>query len=176
MKKVALILSVLLLLSGCANKVEPVAGKVNPCTEINVEKSITNGVQLGCLDGGPGAYLQGLRGPMILNVWGSWCYECGIEMPYLRSFYAKAQGKVALVGVDVEEKNIEMAQKFVESHGITWPSFYDSDGSSRGYFGMGVPVTWFIAADGTVTYKKIGGFKNELEIIELSAKYLDVTL
>lgn len=42
---------------------------------------------------------------MILNVWASWCYECGIEMPYLRSFYAKAQGKVALVGVDVEEKH-----------------------------------------------------------------------
>ena len=176
MKRIALLVSTLLLLSGCANSVEPIAGKVISCSDIKIEKVVTDGVQLGCLDGGEGAYLQALRGPMLINVWGSWCYECGIEMPYLRSFYAKAQGKVALVGVDVEEKNIEAGQKYVESHGITWPNFYDSDGSSRGYFGMGVPVTWFIAADGSVAYKKIGAFKNELEIIELSARYLDVSL
>ena len=176
MKKIALVLSTLLLLSGCAKSVEPIAGEVISCTEINIDKSITNGVQLGCLDGGEGGYLQGLRGPMILTVWASWCYECGIAMPYLRSFYAKAQGKVALVGVDVEEKNMEAGQKYVESHGMTWPNFFDADGSSRGYLGMGVPITWFIAADGSVAYKKIGGFKNELEIIELSAKYLDVSL
>ena len=176
MKRIALLLSTLLLLSGCAKSVEPIAGEVISCAEINMDTSITEGVQLGCLDGGEGGYLQGLRGPMILNVWASWCYECGIEMPYLRSFYAKAQGKVALVGVDVEEKNIEAGQKYVESNGMTWPNFFDADGSSRGYLGMGVPVTWFIAADGSVAYKKIGGFNNELEIIELTAKYLDVTL
>lgn len=176
MKKIALILSALLLVSGCAKSVEPIAGKVNPCTQINVEKSIADGIQLGCLDGAEGVYLESLRGPMLINVWGSWCYECGIEMPYLRSFFAKAQGKVALVGVNVEEKNIEAGQKYVESHGITWPNLFDADGRSRGYFGMGVPVTWFISADGSVAYKKIGGFKNELEIIELSAKYLDITL
>jgi hypothetical protein len=176
MKRIALLLSALLLVSGCAKSVQPIAGKVISCTEISNEKSIANGIQLGCLDGGEGAFLESLRGPMLINVWGSWCYECGIEMPYLRSFYAKAQGKVALVGVNVEEKNIEAGQKYVESHGITWPNLYDSNGSSRGYFGMGVPVTWFIAADGRVAYKKIGSFKNELEIIELSAKYLDATL
>jgi len=176
MKRIALILSAALLLSGCAGSAEPIAGEVIACTDINSEKSITDGIQLGCLDGGKGPLLESLRGPMLINVWGSWCYECGIEMPYLRSFYAKVQGKVALVGINVEEKNIEAGQKYVESHGITWPNFYDSDGSSRGYFGMGVPVTWFITADGSVAYKKIGGFKNELEIIELSAKYLDVTL
>jgi cytochrome c biogenesis protein CcmG/thiol:disulfide interchange protein DsbE len=176
MKRIALLLGTLLLLSGCAKSVEPIAGEVVSCAEINTDTSIKVGVQLGCLDGGEGAYLQGLRGPMLINVWGSWCYECGIEMPYLRTFYAKAQGKVALVGVDVEEKNIEAGQKYVESHGITWPNFYDDDGRSRGFFGMGVPVTWFIAADGSVAYKKIGGFKNELEIIGLTAKYLDVSL
>ena len=176
MKRIALLLGTFLLLSGCAKSVEPIAGEVVSCAEINRDTSITDGVQLGCLDGGEGTYLQGLRGPMLINVWGSWCYECGIEMPYLRTFYAKAQGKVALVGVDVEEKNIEAGQKYVESHGITWPNLYDDDGRSRGFFGMGVPVTWFIADDGSVAYKKIGGFKNELEIIELTAKYLDVSL
>ena len=176
MKRIALLLGTLLLLSGCAKSVEPIAGEVVSCAEINTDTSITDGVQLGCLDGGEGAYLQGLRGPMLINVWGSWCYECGIEMPYLRTFYAKAQGKVALVGVDVEEKNIEAGQKYVESHGITWPNFYDDDGRSRGFFGMGVPVTWFISSNGTVAYKHTGILKNEIELISLTSKYLGVKL
>jgi phosphoribosylpyrophosphate synthetase len=115
MKRIALLLGTLLLLSGCAKSVEPIAGEVVSCAEINRDTSITDGVQLGCLDGGEGTYLQGLRGPMLINVWGSWCYECGIEMPYLRTFYAKAQGKVALVGVDVEEKNIFLIDDILDS-------------------------------------------------------------
>ncbi len=176
MKRIVMLLISTLIVTGCASKAAPIAGKVNSCSQVTLDKSVVDGIQLGCLDGGDGAYLKALRGPLILNVWGSWCYECGIEMPYLRSFYAKAQGKINLLGVDVEEKNIAAGQKYVENNGMTWPSLFDADGSSRGYFGMGVPVTWFISPDGSVAYKKIGGFKNELEIIELAAKYLNVTL
>jgi len=97
-------------------------------------------------------------------------------MPILRSFYKKAQGKVLLMGVDVEEASIEDGRKFVENNGITWPNLYDADGKSRAYFGMGVPVTWFIAADGSVAYKHIGVLKNEIELISLTSKYLGVKL
>jgi hypothetical protein len=97
-------------------------------------------------------------------------------MPILRSFYEKAQGKLALIGVDVEEASIEDGRKFVKNNGITWPNLYDADGKSRAYFGMGVPVTWFIAADGSVAYKHIGVFKNEIELISMTSKYLGVKL
>ena len=53
---------------------------------------------------------------------------------------------------------------------------FDADGKSRAYFGMGVPVTWFIAPDGSVTYKHIGVLKNEIELITLTSKYLGVKL
>jgi hypothetical protein len=36
---------------------------------------------------------------------------------------------------------------------------------------MGVPVTWFIAADGTILYKKIGVLKDETELRNLVKKY-----
>jgi hypothetical protein len=97
-------------------------------------------------------------------------------MPYFRSFYKKAQGKVELIGIDVEEASIKDGRDFVTTHGMTWPNLYDGDGRSREYFGMGVPVTWFIAADGTVAYKKIGVLKNEIELITLTSKYLGVKL
>ena len=97
-------------------------------------------------------------------------------MPILRSFYKKAEGKVALVGVDVEEASIEDGRVFVQDNGITWPNLFDADGKSRAYFGMGVPVTWFIAADGSVAYKHIGVLKNEIELITLTSKYLGIQL
>ena len=97
-------------------------------------------------------------------------------MPILRSFYKKAEGKVALVGVDVEEASIEDGRVFVQDNSITWPNLFDADGKSRAYFGMGVPVTWFIAADGSVAYKHIGVLKNEIELITLTSKYLGVQL
>ena len=166
----------LLLLTACSPTSSYVKGEVVTCKSISQDTSITNGIYLDCLDRSRGASLGALRGPMVVNVWGSWCGPCKEEMPYLRSFYEKAKQKVALIGVDVEEANFDDGRLFVERNGIVWPNLYDPDGRSRKYFGMGVPVTWFIAADGTVGGKKIGVIKNEIELITLTNQYLGVKL
>jgi len=173
-KKTAFALS-LLLLASCASPTKDVAGKVVSCAQVRTATT-PNLKVIGCLDGSTGAAIKSLRGPMILNVWGSWCAPCKAEIPILRSFYQKAQGKIQLVGVDVEESSIQAGQNFVLKHGITWPNLFDSDSSTRENFGMGVPVTWFIAADGTVVYKMIGPFKNDVELITIASKYLGVKL
>lgn len=166
----------LLLLTACSPTSSYVKGEVVTCKSISQDASITNGIYLDCLDRSQGASLGALRGPMVVNVWGSWCGPCKEEMPYLRSFYEKAKQKVALIGVDVEEANFDDGRLFVERNGIVWPNLYDPDGRSRKYFGMGVPVTWFIAADGTVAGKKIGVIKNEIELFTLTHQYLGVKL
>jgi hypothetical protein len=97
-------------------------------------------------------------------------------MPYFRSFYEKAKGKVELVGVAVEEAKPQDAKDFVVRNGITWPNLIDTQGSSRSYFGMGVPVTWFIDKAGVVTFKKSGEIKSEKELVTLTNKYLGVDL
>lgn len=172
----ALAVVLLLLLTSCSSQSAYVKGEVVSCDSITQDSTFVGGIQLDCLDGSTGAQLGALQGPMIINVWGSWCGPCKEEIPILRSFYEKAKGKVALIGVDVEEANLNDGQKFVEGNGIVWPNLYDPDGRSREYFGMGVPVTWFIAADGSVAGKKIGVFKNEIELITLTNKYLGVRL
>ena len=166
---------VLILLTGCSSPSEEIAGQVVSCSEIS-SISTENSIDLGCLDGTAGASIDGITGPAIINVWGSWCGPCKEEMPILRSFYKKAEGKVALIGVDVEEASIEDGRSFVKKNGINWPNLYDSDGKSRAYFGMGVPVTWFISSNGTVAYKHTGILKNEIELISLTSKYLGVKL
>jgi cytochrome c biogenesis protein CcmG/thiol:disulfide interchange protein DsbE len=174
MKRVAIAAAVLLL-AGCSSPSEKVAGQVVSCESIS-SSTTKNSLFLDCLDGGVGATIDSIKGPAIINVWGSWCSPCKEEMPILRSFYEKAQGKVLLIGVDVEEASLEDGRKFVENNGITWPNLFDADGKSRAYFGMGVPVTWFIASDGSVAHKHIGVLKNEIDLISLTSKYLGVKL
>ncbi len=151
-------------------------GEVIGCTEILQEKLPTGGTPLDCLDQSEGAQLGALRGPMIVNVWGSWCGPCVEEIPYFVSFYEKAKSSVQLVGVNVEEANLKDAQRFVIENGITWPNLYDSDGRSRQYFGLGVPVTWFISSNGDVAHKHIGVISSEAQLIELTQKYLGITI
>jgi thiol-disulfide isomerase/thioredoxin len=185
MKKTVLAVS-LLLLTSCAQTsinsdsddapTSKQVGEVIDCAEILQEKLPTGGTSLDCLDQSQGAQLGALRGPMIVNVWGSWCGPCVEEIPHFVSFYEKAKDTVQLVGVNVEEANLQDAQQFVIENAITWPNLYDSDGRSRQYFGLGVPVTWFIAPNGNVAYKHIGVINSESQLIELTQKYLGITI
>lgn len=176
MKKIAFIITALIL-SGCSSP-EPVAtkGEVISCGSVTTDKSVTNGISIECVDGSAGAVMESLRGPMIVNVWGSWCSTCLAETPEFVSFYSKAKGKVQLVGVAVEESSPENSQKFIVENGMTWPNFYDRDNTTRSYFGMGVPVTWFIDAQGVVKFKKFGEVKSEQELIDLTEKHLGVKI
>ena len=175
MKK-AIAVVALLLLTACSPSSSYVKGEVVSCESITEDATFVGGIEMDCLDRTTGASLGALRGPMIVNVWGSWCGPCREEIPILRSFYERAKDKVSLIGVDVEEANFDDGRTFVERNGILWPNLYDPDGRSREYFGLGVPVTWFIAPDGSVAGKKIGAFTDESELLTLTNKYLGVKL
>jgi thiol-disulfide isomerase/thioredoxin len=175
MKKVFLA-ATLLFLTACSSDSPFVQGEVVSCEAISQDPNFTGGITVDCLDGTEGAQLGSLRGPMVVNVWGSWCGPCKEEIPVFRAFHDRAKDKVQLVGVDVEEANLDDGRTFVERNGITWPNLYDPDGRSREYFGMGVPVTWFIATDGSVAYKHIGIINDLEEILTLTEKHLGVRL
>ena len=161
-------------LTGCAEKVPTkyTDGKVIGCSDIKIEGN--TGLQVPCLGDATLVNLESLRGPMLLNVWGSWCAPCQDEIPFLRNFYDKYQGKVQIVGLDVEEPNKTAPQSFIKSNGITWPSLYDPDGRTRKLIGMGVPVTWFIDETGKVVYKKIGVFTDYKELEQSAKKYFNL--
>jgi len=153
----------------------PSPGRIVSCADISWESG-GKGPILECLDGQSSLDVSTVRGPLIINVWGSWCAPCKEEMPILRSFYAKNQSVVEILGVDVEEAKIADGKEFVVAEGMTWPNVIDTDGSSRAYFGMGVPVTWFVDGQGTVVFKKYGAFKDEQELRDLTSRYLKITV
>ena len=166
-----------LLLSGCTSQSTAVSklGTVVGCETIPLFSS-NAGVALPCLDGKSTIHFKQLKGPLILNVWGSWCAPCKEEIPIFRSFYSKAKTQIHLLGVNVEEAKRADATNFVIKYGITWPNLIDSDGRTRGLFGMGVPVTWFIDSTGKVVFKKIGVLRSEEELRSLTSKYLNITV
>ncbi len=173
MKKLLAVLSSILLLSGCS-ALEPiqVKGEVVSCSSIKTGESTS--LPLECLDGGPGVAVDAIRGPAIVNVWGTWCYPCREELPHFAHFLAKYHEKVAVIGIAVEEKNTSSVKKFVESHGMSWPILYDANGTTKEKFGMGVPVTWFIDQDGKVVHKQFGPFKSTEELEIAAIKYLGI--
>jgi thiol-disulfide isomerase/thioredoxin len=177
MKKLISTIACLALLTSCsstsAKKVEA-TGKIISCTTISTDHITTKGTTVPCLDGGPGIVLEALRGPAVVNVWGSWCAPCVAEMPH---FVALAKtGKISIVGVDVEEKSREAGKKFAISHGINWPILYDPDGRTKALYGLGVPVTWYISAKGEVAYRHVGLVKSEKILFDEVRKYLGVDL
>jgi thiol-disulfide isomerase/thioredoxin len=165
-----------LLLTSCGTETPKSVGngKVISCSTITTDENKTSGTTLECLDGNSKVLLESITGPAIINVWGSWCTPCREEMPYLREL--AATGKVQIIGIDVEEKSMEAARKFVVEQGMTWPNLYDKDGSTKSSFGMGVPITWYLNSKSEVAYKHIGVLKSKDQLFSHVEKYLGIKL
>jgi hypothetical protein len=97
-------------------------------------------------------------------------------MPIFVDFYSKYKEKVSLIGISVEESDVQNARDFVKLYGMSWPNLNDPDGSTRGTLGMGVPITLFIDAQGKVVFRKIGVVTTIEELERDTQKYLGVQL
>jgi thiol-disulfide isomerase/thioredoxin len=176
MKRLLAIAVSVLLLAGCTTTPSAISkGELVDCSSLSVDRTIT-GTQLDCLDGSAGINLEALRGPAIVNVWGSWCGPCQDEIPLFVDFYSRAKTKVTLLGIDVEEAQVADGRHFVETHGMTWPNLFDPDGRTASALGMGVPITFFVDAQGVTTYKKIGVITSVQELEMLTQKYLGISI
>jgi cytochrome c biogenesis protein CcmG/thiol:disulfide interchange protein DsbE len=176
MKLISAALISILALTSCGPSTPTIVakGEVISCTTIATDTSKTSGTTLSCLDGNSKVLLESITGPAVINVWGSWCIPCRQEMPYLREL--AATGKVKIIGIDVEEANMESARKFVIEQGLSWPNLYDADGSTKSSFGMGVPVTWYLNSKSEVAYKHIGVLKSKDQLFSDVEKYLGINL
>ena len=108
MKKIPVITLSLLLLTSCSTGEQPIIqslGSVPSCDQIDISKASTKKLEMPCLDGSSIINFHSIKGPIIINVWGSWCEGCREEMPYLVDLYATQifkSGEIKVLGVDVE--------------------------------------------------------------------------
>jgi cytochrome c biogenesis protein CcmG, thiol:disulfide interchange protein DsbE len=175
-----------LLLAACTGGTKPQAGPspaaafFDPCPTVTSTAKAAHGLQdieLRCLGKGPRVNLSRLRGPMLVNVWASWCEPCQAEVPELQAFYIKAKGKVGLLGIDFTDGPAS-AQDFAGHIGMTYPSVVDADGEThfKSFLAAGPPETIFVAADGSVAFRKTGPFEDLAEIERLVREHLGVSV
>ena len=181
MRRSVLIVVFSLLLTSCSsNSNQPFnQGFVPNCEELDTSIISKEELNFKCLDNSSEINFHTIKGPIVVNVWGSWCEGCRDEMPYFIDLYQRPifkSGQIKLLGVDVEESSPDAAKNFIKAYGMSWPHLVDSDGRSKGLFGPGVPVTWFIDERGEVVGKKIGAYLNKEQLFSQVEKAFGVKL
>ena len=180
MKKQSILLIMTLLMTGCTSTTKVNSpGFVAPCDEIKLVESAEKSVMLSCLGGSGEINFHQLKGPLVINVWGSWCEGCKQEMPYFVELYQNPVFKswqIQMLGVNVEEKSKEEAIEYIQKSGMSWPNLVDTSGVSKSIFGPGVPVTWFIDKEGRNVATKIGAYTNKQQLFDQFEKAFGVKL
>ncbi len=182
MRKLSLLIVITMLLSACSagEKTPTLAlGVIPSCDQIDTSKVTKKTLQMQCLDGSSTINFHSVKGPLIINVWASWCEGCKEEMPYFIDLYANQlfkTGEIKLLGIDVDEKDAESGPNFIKSYGMSWPHLEDVDGRSKLIFGPGVPVTYLLDKRGEIIHKQIGAFLSKAQLYEAVEKYFKVKL
>jgi thiol-disulfide isomerase/thioredoxin len=180
MKKISILVITTLLISSCSSSTqESSLGFVPSCDQIKLLDTADKSTVMPCLDGSGSINFHQLKGPMVINVWGSWCEGCKEEMPYFVDLYKTKEfesGQIQLLGINVEESSKVDAIEYIEQSSMSWPHLEDLDGISKSIFGPGVPVTWFINEEGKNVGIKIGAYTNKDQLFEQVEKAFGIKL
>lgn len=88
--------------------------------------------------------------PLVVNVWGSTCGPCKVELPDLAEVHRAYGDRVRFVGISYLAAS-EREESFARSRGVEYELLYDADGEFLSAAGIGAfPVTLLVAADGTI--------------------------
>jgi thiol-disulfide isomerase/thioredoxin len=119
---------------------------------------------------GSTAKLTDFRGQkLVVNFFASTCIPCKKEMPALQRVHERLGDDVTFVGIAVQD-DPEAAQDLVEATGVSYDLGQDPRGELfKGFGGAYLPVTAFVAEDGTVMDLHLG----QLTEAEITQKISD---
>ncbi len=94
--------------------------------------------------------------PVVVNFFASWCVPCKKETPLLARFFRTPHGRVAMVGVDVNDVTAA-ALSFVRKAGVTYPVGVDRRAATAIAWGVvAIPQTFFLDSGRHVIQRVFG--------------------
>jgi thiol-disulfide isomerase/thioredoxin len=135
-------------------------------------------VTLPCLGGGPEVNLSTLRGPLVVNLWASFCGPCRAELPIYQQFSEKYAGRVGVLGIDYNDTQVAQALSLIKDTGVTYPLLADpaSDMVGKGAFQriIGLPMLALVDERGDVVFQEPIQIKSLKQLEGLVADHLGV--
>lgn len=160
-------LCLVLLLTGCTGDERP---------EVKTLPEVT----LVGFDSDEEVDLSTLKGPLVVNLWASWCGPCQRELPLLEAFEKAHGDQVAMLGINHLETMPEKAEKLIADSGVTYELLSDVEGevSDSPPFPdiLGLPFLALVDADGVVVHMEFTEIESVAELEDLVETHLDVTL
>jgi thiol-disulfide isomerase/thioredoxin len=155
---------------------------IEPCRS-TTDPAVDDGmpdVTLPCLGGGDAVDVAGLRGPMIVNLWASWCGPCRKELPVYQQFYERYGDRVSVVGIDYNDVQPEAALELARDTGVTYPLLADPGSSLEGSSTFptipGLPWVVLIDADGEVVHREPVEITSVEQLVDLVDEHLGADL
>lgn len=180
----ALAAAVVLAVAGCtADEPAPSAPQpFRPCPPATADPAspgadVLPAIALACFAGGDAVRLDRLRGPLVINLWASWCAPCRKELPELQRFADLAGDRVTVLGV-VTGDTPAAAASLGDDLSVSLPMLRDDSEELRRALGRGaLPVTVLVDAQGIVRYVTSATASAVLTLealTELVRKHLDL--
>jgi thiol-disulfide isomerase/thioredoxin len=125
-------------------------GSESTTSETLVEATEAPDVAFTRFDGST-AKLSDYRGQkLVVNFFASTCIPCKKEMPALQRVHERLGDDVTFIGIAVQD-DPEAAQDLIDTTGVSYDLGQDPQGTLfQGFGGVVLPVTAFVAEDGTV--------------------------
>jgi thiol-disulfide isomerase/thioredoxin len=130
---------------------------------------------LPCFTGGQPVRLTDVRGPAVLNLWGTWCEPCRAELPAVQRLADRTAGRLRVVGVNTWDDR-PAATSFAVDKGVRMPTLYDRDKRLMAALGkVNLPVTLFVDAAGK-RFVYNGAGLDDATLAELVGRHTGVTV
>ena len=99
---------------------------------------------------------------ILLNVWATWCGPCELEIPELVEAYSKYKDKgVVVLGISLDDP-AETLREYAPKKQMNYPLLLWDDAFDEAYGPIvGVPITFFIGRDGTISRRHFGPVTKE---------------